>query len=406
MEKNVNFAPLKLKTMNINLIAPGVSYVGVDDRRKILFENLWPIPRGVSYNSYLVEGTEATALIDSVEVTEIGDLVKHISQNSASGALHYLVVNHMEPDHSGGIPELLRIYPELKIVGNNKTLEMCQGFYGVPADRMMEIKDGQILDLGGKTLQFFMTPMVHWPETMMTWLEADGILFSGDAFGGFGALNGNPLDENQDVSPFFEEIYRYYACIVAKYGRFVQNALKKVGNLSITTICPTHCLIWRKHLKEVVDLYSRLSSWTPEKGTVIVYGTMYGNTSSMAEYLGNKVAELTGAPVKIHAASYETMADILADCVRYENIIIGTPTYSMELFPVIEALMRALTVREIKNKKLCVFSSYTWAPGAAMRRFDYYAEQMKIPILARAEMRQHSLDDCKQQLDAIAQALV
>lgn len=133
MEKNVNFAPLKLKTMNINLIAPGVSYVGVDDRRKILFENLWPIPRGVSYNSYLVEGTEATALIDSVEVTEIGDLVKHISQNSASGALHYLVVNHMEPDHSGGIPELLRIYPELKIVGNNKTLEMCQGFYGVPA---------------------------------------------------------------------------------------------------------------------------------------------------------------------------------------------------------------------------------------------------------------------------------
>lgn len=121
--------------MNINLIAPGVSYVGVDDRRKILFENLWPIPRGVSYNSYLVEGTEATALIDSVEVTEIGDLVKHISQNSASGALHYLVVNHMEPDHSGGIPELLRIYPELKIVGNNKTLEMCQGFYGVPADR-------------------------------------------------------------------------------------------------------------------------------------------------------------------------------------------------------------------------------------------------------------------------------
>lgn len=391
--------------MDVNSIAPGVSYVGVDDRQKIYFENLWPIPNGVSYNSYLVEGSEKTALIDGVENTELADLVAHIREREAGAELHYLVVNHMEPDHSGAIPELLRIFPGLHVVGNRNTLEMCAGFYGIPADRMMEIKDGQTLDLGGKTLQFFTTPMVHWPETMMTWLAEDGILFSGDAFGGFGALNGSPLDTDRDVQPFFQEMYRYYAAIVAKYGRFVQAALKKVGGLPIKTICPTHSLVWRKHLAEVIDIYSRLSSWTPEKGTVIVYATMYGNTSAMAEYLGKKMAEATDAPVKIHRATYQGMADVLADCVRYENIIIGTPTYSMELFPVIEALMRALTVREVKNKKLAVFSSYAWAPGAAMRRFDHYAELMKTPILASAEMRQHRLADCMPALDAIVLAL-
>lgn len=391
--------------MDVNSIAPGVSYVGVDDRQKVYFENLWPISSGVSYNSYLVEGSERTALIDGVENTEIADLVAHIRARNTGASLHFLVVNHMEPDHSGAIPELLRIFPELKIVGNRTTLEMCEGFYGTGSDRMVEVKDGQTIDLGGKTLQFYTTPMVHWPETMMTWLAEDGILFSGDAFGGFGALNGSPLDTGRDVQPFFNEIYRYYAAIVAKYGRFVQAALKKVGSLPIKTICPTHSLVWREHLAEVIGIYDRLSSWTPEKGTVIVYATMYGNTASMAEYLGEKVAETTGAPVKIHRATYQGMADVLADCVRYENIIIGTPTYSMELFPVIEALMRALTVREIKNKRLAFFSSYAWAPGAAMRRFDHYAEQLKVPVVARAEMRQHRMDDCRPALDAIAEAL-
>lgn len=391
--------------MDINSIAPGVSYVGVDDRKKLYFENLWPIPSGVSYNSYLVEGSKRTALIDGVENTEIADLVTHIRARNTGASLHYLVVNHMEPDHSGVIPELLRIFPDMKIVGNSKTLEMCEGFYATGSDRMFEVKNGQTIDLGGKTLQFHSTPMVHWPETMMTWLEEDGILFSGDAFGGFGALNGSPLDTGRDVQPFFNEIYRYYAAIVAKYGRFVQAALKKVGGLHIKTICPTHSLVWREHLSEVIDIYNRLSSWIPEKGTVIVYATMYGNTASMAAYLGQKVAESTGSPVKIHRATYQGMADILADCVRYENIIIGSPTYSMELFPVIETLMRALTVREIKNKRLALFSSYAWAPGAAMRRFDHYAELMKIPVVARAEMRQHRMDDCLPALDAIAEAL-
>lgn len=389
--------------MDVNNIASGVFYVGVDDRQKIHFENLWPIANGVSYNSYIVEGASKRALIDGVESTEITSLVDHIK--TTANMLDYLIVNHMEPDHSGAVPELLRIFPAMKVVGNKTTLEMLEGFYGIDAERMYEVKDGQKLDLGGKTLQFFTTPMVHWPETMMTWLEEDGILFSGDAFGGFGALNGSPLDSRCDVEPYFDEIYRYYACIVAKYGRFVQMALKKVGGLPIRTVCPTHSLIWQKHLKEVIGIYDRLSSWTPEEGTVIVYGSMYGNTQSMAEYLARAVAERSDAPVKVHEATYENMADILADCIRYQSIAIGSPTYSMELFPVVEALMRALKVREIKNKRLCAFASYAWAPNVALKRFSDYAEEIGLPLLAVAQMKQHRMDDCKSDMDAIAEVL-
>lgn len=392
--------------MNIDNIAPGVWYVGVDDRQKIHFENLWPIPNGVSYNSYLVEGTSKTALIDGVEITEIASLTDHINNHNVNHRLDYLIVNHMEPDHSGAIPELMRQYPEMKLVGNRTTLDMAKGFYNISPSRMLEIADGATLDLGNKTLQFFTTPMVHWPETMMTWLAEDGILFSGDAFGGFGTLNGDPFDTRQDIEPYLDEIYRYYGCIVAKYGRFVQMALKKVGSLPIQTICPTHSLIWRQHLKEVIDLYARLSSWTPEDGIVIVYGSMYGNTQSMAEYLAQAVAERSDVPVKIHEATFENMADILADIVRYKSIAIGSPTYSMELFPPIEALMRALTVREIKNKNLCVFSSYAWAPNVALKRFENYVSELKLPLMASAQMKQHMLKECQADLDKIVNALL
>lgn len=391
--------------MKIDNIADHVWYVGVDDRQTRYFENMWRIPNGVSYNSYLVAGSEATALIDGVSVASVEDLSNHIEQNAPKGGIDYLIVNHMEPDHSGAIPELLRLYPSMKIVGNRTTLGMIAGFYGIGAEHTMEIKDGDILNLGDKTLQFFMTPMVHWPETMMTWLAEDDILFSGDAFGGFGALNGNPLDEDQNTELYFREIFRYYGCIVAKYGPFVQCALKKVGGLPIKTICPTHSLVWRKHLKEVVEIYSRLSSWTPEEGTVIVYGTMYGNTKAMAEYLARKVSELTDAPVKIHEATYENMPDILADIVRYKSVAIGTPTYSMELLPPVESLMRALKVREVKNKKFCAFASYAWAPKVALKRFQEYADDMKLPILASAQMCRRCLDDCKADLDKMAIAL-
>ncbi len=391
--------------MNIDNISESVWYVGVDDRTKTYFENLWTIPSGVSYNSYLVEGTQATALIDGVESSEIAALKEHIGLNTSRHNIDFLVVNHMEPDHSGAVPALLDLYPGMKLIGNRTTLSMAADFYGIPAERMQEIKDGEILDLGGKTLQFLLTPMVHWPETMMTWLAEDGILFSGDAFGGFGALNGMPLDSQQDPKPYFNEIYRYYGCIVAKYGRFVQAALKKVGSLPIKTICATHSMVWRKHFKEVVDIYSRLSSWTPEEGTVIVYGTMYGNTQSMAEYLAAKVAEKSSAPVKVHEATYDNMPDILADIVRYRSIAIGTATYSMELFPTIETLMRALQVREIKNKKLCAFASYAWAPNVALKRFEEYAKAMNVPLLATAQMNRHRLEDCIPQLNAMADVL-
>lgn len=391
--------------MKIDCIAPGISYVGVNDRHTELFENLWPLPAGVTYNSYLVEGREATALIDGTEVDEVEALCAHLAECGRASGVDYLVVNHMEPDHSGGIPELLRRFPAMKMVGNRQTLDMAAGFYGIGADRTVQVADGQTIDLGGRSLQFFLTPMVHWPETMMTWCAEEKTLFSGDAFGGFGAVDGSPLDTQTDTAPYFGEMYRYYACIVAKYGRFVRNAIAKVGGLPIETICSTHGLVWRRHLAEVVDLYSRLASYTPEEGTVIVCGSMYGNTLAMADYLARKVAEAGKGPVKVHRAGFSAMSDILSDCIRYRSIAIGTPTYSMELLPPVEALLVALRVREVANKRLAAFTSYAWAPNVALKRIEEHAAAMGLPLLAKAQMKQFRFDDVRADLDAMARAL-
>ena len=392
-------------TMNPFKITDNIYYVGVDDRRTHRFENLWPLPGGVSYNSYLVCGEEKTALIDGTEVSETAELISHIADYACGARLDYLVVNHMEPDHTGAIPFLLDRFPEMKLIGNRQTVQMLAGFYGVAADRCVTVADKEAIDLGGLSLRFFLTPMVHWPETMMTYCQEHKVLFSGDAFGEFGALNGTVIDTDADVEPYFEEMYRYYANIVAKYGRPVQAAFAKLKGLEIDYACPTHGLMWHTHLERTLGIYDRLSSWTPEEGTVIVYGSMYGTTKRMAEYLADRCSEAGLGPVKVHSASFSGLSYILADCVRHRNIILGSATYSMELFPPMEALMRALQVREIKNKNMAAFSSYTWAPNVALNRFKAYAETMGIPLSATAQMKQALLEDVRPQLDAIVDAL-
>ena len=204
--------------MNIREIKSGILYAGVNDRVTDRFEALWPLPYGVSYNSYIVKGAEKTALIDTVEVGTVLDYLKAIRELIGHEGIDYVVVNHMEPDHSGSIPLILSYFPKARIVGNRQTLGMVKGFYGVEENRLMEITDGSTLDLGGKTLKFYLTPMVHWPETMMTYVEEDKVLFSGDAFGCFGALNGGVVDTEMETGWYRDEMYRYYSNIVGKYG--------------------------------------------------------------------------------------------------------------------------------------------------------------------------------------------
>lgn len=360
-----------------------IYYVGVNDRQKHLFENLWPLPYGVSYNSYLILD-DKTALIDTVDVCYSDRFLQKIEQLLNGRTLDYLIINHMEPDHSGSIRLIKQKYPNVIFVATSKAFDMINGFFGSEiAKNKIEVKDGCQLSLGEHQLAFYSAPMVHWPEVMVTYDATACLLFSADAFGTFGTIDGGITDEQIETSLHINEMYRYYSNIVGKYGNPVQKALSKLSNLDIRTICSTHGPIWRQRINEVVSIYDRLSRYEGEKGVVIVYGSMYGNTEQMAEAIAEGCVQGGLRNVILHSVSKTHSSYILADIFRYEGLIIGSPTYSNVLYPEIESLLSKIEVREIKNRYLGIFGSYTWA-GAAARRLQMFAENSKMELIAEA----------------------
>ncbi len=373
--------------MNIHQIVPGIFYTGVNDRVKHRFEALWPIPHGVSYNSYLVL-SEKTALIDGVELHEVYNLFDHLESTLQGRKLDYLVVNHMEPDHSGSIPLLAARYPEMKIVGNKQTIAMIGGFYHLTdPKRFHVVGDGDTLSLGDINLKFILTPMVHWPETMMTFAEERKVLFTGDAFGTFGALNGGIVDSEIDNPIYLEEAYRYYSNIVGKYGRFVQKAMEKVLPLKPEFVCPTHGPVWHDQLSKIAHIYDMLSKYDSEPGVTIVYGSMYGNLESVAERIAAELAARGEKRIQVLNAANVHLSYLLASAFRFDGLIVGGPTYTMSLFPPIDSFMKAMRMREAKNKTLGIFSSFTWA-SAAGKELEGHATAMNMPISASIEMKQ------------------
>lgn len=394
--------------MKFKEITKGIYYVGVNDRTTDLFEGLWPLPMGVSYNSYLVEGSEKLALIDGVSINECERLRANIEEQIGRRAPDYLIINHMEPDHSGALKVIRSFFPDITIVGNGKTLEMVKGFYGI-TDNVLKVVEGQTLDLGGVSLLFRLTPMVHWPETMMTYVPERNTLFAGDAFGCFGALTGAIVDDETDVEPFIPEMYRYYSNIVGKYGLFVQKALAKTANLPIDYICSTHGPVWHSQIKRVVDIYDRLSRYEGEEGVVIVYGSMYGNTEEMAEVIAARIADNGIKHIRIHDASRSHLSYILADIFRYKGLIIGAPTYSNTLYPPIEAVAQAIKTREIRDRVIATFGNYTWAPQAVKRLNTVLDESKITPDLISVEAKQapdrSAITNCQALADAVAQRI-
>lgn len=345
-------------------ISSRVEYIGVNDRTTPRFEGLWPLPSGVSYNSYLVRGKTAAAIIDGVEVSRAGEQIEHIRQILGDTAPAYLVINHMEPDHSGGISALCQAFPELVIVGNKITLEMVRGFYGEPR-HCHEIKDGDSIDLGEAHLRFVLTPMVHWPETMMTILEEEKMAFSGDAFGCFGALNGAVLDSQMDTAPYFPEMVRYYSNIVGKYGTFVLKAIEKVKPYDIRTICPTHGPVWQQELSRVLEIYSKLAAYEPlDEGATIVYGSMYGNSERLAEAAAEGLAEAGVKKIQVLNASFASLSELIAAAFTHRILIIAAPTYSNDLFPPVASFIQAISSRGLENRRVGLIGSHTWAPAA------------------------------------------
>ncbi len=396
--------------MKTKQISSRVHFIGVNDRTSERFEALWPLPYGVSYNSYLVTGKEKTAIIDGVDAARALQQIDHISAITGDRKPDYLIINHMEPDHSGAIRVLRQAYPELTIVGNAQTLSMVKGFYGEEGNTLT-VKDGDTLSLGDDTtLRFALTPMVHWPETMMTYLEQEKTLFSGDAFGCFGALNGAVVDTEMDTELYFDEMVRYYSNIVGKYGRFVQRALAKLKDVEISTICSTHGPVWTASIGRVVDLYDRLSRYEPlDEGVTIVYGSMYGNTEHMAEKAAEALAEAGVKTIRMMNAAKTELSYMLAEAFRHRGLIIASPTYSETLFPPVAAFVKAIAIRNLANRHVLFLGSHTWAQQAVKEMGAMLQpcgiEPIVAPVVAKQAPDAAALDAVRTAALALAEKL-
>lgn len=376
-------------------ITNGIHYVGVNDRHKHIFEGLWPLPYGVSYNSYII-ADEKIALVDTVEADFFTQYLDNIRSVIGDRPIDYIIVNHMEPDHSGSLALIKKYYPNAKIVGNKKTFGMMQGFYRVGNDAdgdTVEVKNGDTLQLGSHTLAFTMVPMVHWPETMVTLDTTANVLFSGDAFGCFGALNGAYIDAEMNCDIYWDEMLRYYSNIVGKYGTPVQQALKKLAGVQMDYICSTHGPVWHEHIGRVVGMYDRLSRYEGADGLVIAYASMYGNTERAAEVIARAASEAGVKNIIMHDVSRTHHSYIIADIFRYRALILGAPTYNNGLYPQMESLLSELAGRDMKNRLLGWFGSFSWA-GKAMKTIGEWNETRLHfePVGTPVEIKQ-SLDE-------------
>lgn len=381
-----------------------VYYVGVNDRNKALFEGLWPLPDGVSYNSYLIVD-EKVCLIDTVDVAFFPQFLDNIRAVIGDRPIDYIVINHMEPDHSGSLGLMRKYYPDVEIVGNKKSFHLLKGFYGI-SDKELEVKNGDELNLGSHNLKFFMTPMVHWPETMMTLDTTDNMLFSGDGFGCFGALNGGIIDEEINCDEFWLEMVRYYSNIVGKYGTPVQNALKKLAGIHIDYICSTHGPVWHKYVDKVIGLYDRMSKYETEPGLVICYGTMYGNTERMAEQIARS-ASLAGVKnIRLYNVSKTHHSYILQDIFRFRGLIVGAPTYNAGLYHEMDVLLQEVANRDIKNHLIGWFGSYSWASKAVAAIGEWNENHLHFEKVGEpVEMKQALTPEIKEECNRLGREM-
>ena len=360
-------------------IAEDIFYVGVNDRQKSFFENYLPLPEGIAYNSYLIID-EKVALIDTVDISFADIYFAKIDAILKNRTVDYLIVNHIEPDHAGCIGLLKQKFPNIQIVGNAKTFNMLSGYFGINT-QLYEVKEGDTLSLGERTLTFYMAPMVHWPEVMVAYENKDKILFSADAFGTFGANDGDYLDTCINTDKYWNEMRRYYACVVGKFGVPVQNVLKKLATLDITTICSTHGPVWQQELSKVIGLYDKWSRYEAEKeGVVIAYGSMYGNTQQLTEAVAEGIVAGGIKNVVVYNVSKTDTSFILSDIFKYKALIIGSPTYMGNVYALIEKLLSAIQHRGIKNRLYSCYGSCTWA-GAAVKQLTSFAQTMNWELV-------------------------
>lgn len=390
-------------------VSDAVVWVGGSDRRLHLFENLFPIPRGVSYNSYLVLD-EKTALLDTVDSSIAIQFIQNVRQTLGDRPLDYLIVNHMEPDHCATIEMLLPYYPDLKIVGNQKTFQMIRQFYDFDVDKhAVVVKEGDALELGEHTLRFYTAPMVHWPEVMVSYEEKEKILFSADAFGTFGSVDGALFNDEVDFDKdWLFDARRYFSNIVGKYGQQVQAALKKLSGLDIATICPLHGPIWRSDLGYLLGKYDLWSRYEPEeKAVAIFYASMYGNTENAANLLADSLAQAGVKNVKLYDVSSTHVSDLIAEIFRCSHIVFAAPTYNNGIYPAMANLLHDMAALQLRNRTVGIIENGSWAPvsGKLMRAQLEALKDMTI-LEPTVTLKSSLKAEGKAQLEALKDAIV
>jgi anaerobic nitric oxide reductase flavorubredoxin len=352
-------------------IKPNIYWIGVNDRTTDLFEGLWPITQeGVSYNTFLINDVKK-AIIDLTKALKTDEFLDQINQIADVSQLDYVIINHIEPDHSGVVRTLRQVAPQVTILGSAKTQEMLESFYGI-TEGVQVVQDGETLSLGVHTLRFFDTPFLHWPETMMTYEVNQRILFSCDAFGSYGALRGAIFDDECNDLEFYEqEALRYYANILSGFSRPVLRTIAKLSDVAVDIIAPSHGLVWRKNPQSIVELYAQWARYATEPaevGITLIYGSMYGNTEKMMNALAQGISR-EGVPLKIFDATHTHVSYILPHLWTQRGVVVGAPTYEGALFPPVAQVLEMAARKRVRDKKVARFGSYGWS-GGAQRDFE------------------------------------
>ncbi len=385
--------------MNKTYISESIKYIGVDDRETDLFEGQYIIPNGVSYNSYVIFD-EKIAVMDTVDKIATDKWVENLEKALNGKAPDYLVISHMEPDHASNVKLFAEKYPNAKLVGNAKTFAYMPQFFNLNVDdRKVVVKEGDTLELGQHTLSFVMAPMVHWPEVMVTYDSKDKVLFSADGFGKFGAL-----DADEDWTC---EARRYYFNIVGKYGAQVQALLKKTASLDIQTICPLHGPILNENLSYYIDKYDIWSSFRPEdKGVMIAYGSMHGNTKQAALELKALLEERGVQKVAVADLTRDDMAEAIEDAFRYDRLVVACPTYDGALFPAVEDFLYHLKIKNYQSRRVALIENGTWAPMAGKKMKEYFEGMKNITLCDTVVTVKSTLNEASaEQLKALADEL-
>ena len=392
-------------------IASDLVWVGANDRRLAMFEGVYSVPAGVSYNSYLLTD-EKTVLFDTVDKAVSRTFFENLEHELGGRPLDYVIVHHMEPDHSATLSELLLRHPETTVVCNDKTAVMIAQFFGKDAVKNMQlVKEGDVLSTGAHELTFYLAPMIHWPEVMMTYDKSAHTLFTADAFGVFGALNGAIFADEVDFDrDYLKEARRYYTNIVGKYGVQVQNLFKKIAGLDIQMLCPLHGFVWRRDLGYILEKYNLWSTYTPEeKGVMIAYASIYGNTENAAEILASKLRE-RGVRTAMYDVSVTPASDIIAECFRWSHLVFASATYNGGIFVTMDELLRDIAAHNLQKRTVAFMENGTWAPVSARQMAAIHAPHQNKTVLEqsvaiRSSLTEGQLAEIEALADVIAEGI-